>query len=591
MTSAISDYALIGDGRSCALVARTGSIDFLCWPRFDSDACFAALLGDARHGHWRLAPAGFVTGVARRYREDTAILETEHTTETGRVRVTDLMPWGQDNSSIIRRVEGLAGEVEMEMTLRPRFGYGQIAPWTQPDPRGAVYEAGPDRLMLDAPVALEVGAEMTSARFKVAKGEMQAFALGYSLATRPCPAPLEVGPAIRATEAEWRRWSRGFDEKLRWAGEIRRSLITLRLLTDRESGAIIAAATLGLPEIPGGAANWDYRYCWLRDSTFTLTAFLNAGFHEEAKRWRDWILRAVAGQPAAMRIAYRVDGGRRLPEHEIDDLPGYQGARPVRIGNAASGQRQIDVYGELLDSFSVLAKAGIARTPRIVEIETGIVRLLEKVWDKPGSDIWESRGPGRRYTHSQAMAWVGVTRFLEAHAESAEVDRALIGRLRALGDVIHRRVCENGYSSELGHFTRYPGSRDLDAALLLLPLVDFLPVEDPRIARTIAAVERDLMEGGLVRRRARPPGAPAEGAFLACSCWLADCYKMQGREDEAAALLERVIGVANDLGLLSEEYDVQSRSLTGNMPQGLTHLGIINTALFLQRAVIKRGGG
>ena len=363
------------------------------------------------------------------------------------------------------------------------------------------------------------------------------------------------------------------------------------MLTNRDSGGIIAAATLGLPEIPGGSANWDYRYCWLRDSTFTLTALLNAGFHEEATRWRDWILRAVAGQPAAMQIVYRIDGGHRLPEYELDGLPGYQGATPVRVGNAASGQTQIDVFGELMDSFDVLAKAGIERTPRVVEVETAIVKHLEKVWDQPSADIWESRGDPQCYTYSQAMAWVGVTRFLSAHAKDDQVDRALVARLQALVQTIHRTVCERGYNSDLGHFVQSHGGDALDASLLLLPLVGFLPVDDPRIARTIAAIERDLIEGGLVRRKPPKPHGRDEGAFLACSCWLADCYKMQGRDDEAAALLERVIGISNEVGLLSEEYDVRSRCLIGNIPQTLTHLGLINTALFLSGPVIQRAGG
>ena len=374
-------------------------------------------------------------------------------------------------------------------------------------------------------------------------------------------------------------------------GAIRRSLITLRMLVDRESGGIVAAATLGLPEIPGGSANWDYRYCWLRNSTFTLTALLNAGFHEEATRWRDWILRAVAGQPAAMQIVYRIDGGRLLSERQLDGLPGYQGAAPVRVGNAASGQTQLDVFGELMDSFHVLAKAGIERTPRVLAVEIAIVEHLEKVWGRPSADIWEGRGDRRCYTYSQAMAWVGVTRFLAAHASDVQMDRALIVRLKELSEVIHRTVCERGYSSDRGHFVQHYGGDALDASLLLLPLVGFLPIDDPRVASTIAAIERDLMEGGLVRRKPPNPDGRDEGAFLACSCWLADCYTMQGRDDKAATLLERVIGLSNDVGLLSEEYDVPSRALIGNIPQALTHLGVINSALFLSGAVIQRAGG
>jgi GH15 family glucan-1,4-alpha-glucosidase len=596
MTSTIQDYAIIGDCRSCALVAKTGSIDFLCWPRFDSSACLAALLGDERHGYWRISPAGYVSETTRNYREDTTIIETVHVTDIGRVRVTDLMPWHDGASSIIRIVEGLEGEVPMAMSLRLRFGYGQIVPWGQRYERGVIYEVGADRVVLDCPVELTMDTDDTHAHFRIAKGAKIAFVLGYSPSTVPLPPPLKVQALVKATEKNWKHWIGQFEPKGRWDGAVRRSLITLRTLFDRESGGIVAAATLGLPEIPGGSANWDYRYCWLRDATFTLTALLNAGFHKEATRWRDWILRAVAGQPAAIRIVYRIDGNRLMSERELEGLPGYQGAAPVRIGNAASDQTQLDVFGELLDSFHVLAKAGIERTPRIVQVEIAIVEHLEKVWGQPGGDIWENRGDPQCYTYSQAMAWVGINRFLAAHADDDQIDRALISRLEELNVVIHRTVCERGYSSDLGHFVQAYGGDTLDASLLLLPLVGFLPVDDPRVAGTIAAIERDLMEGGLmesglVRRKPPKPDGPTEGAFLVCSCWLADCYKMQGRDDEAAVLLDRVIGVSNDMGLLSEEYDVHSRNLIGNIPQALTHLGLINTALFLSGPVIQRAGG
>ncbi len=591
MTSTIQDHAIIGDGRSCALVARSGSIDFLCWPRFDSDACLAALLGDERQGSWIVSPAGYVSQTVRRYRDDTAILETEHFTDTGRVRVTDLMPWREGPSAIVRIVEGLEGEAQMAMSLRLRFGYGQTAPWSERHERGLIFEAGPDRVVLDCPVELAMDGDGASARFMMAKGAKIAFVLSHSPSTAPMSSPLRIDALIDATEKAWKGWIGRYEAKGQWDGAIRRSLIMLRTLIDRESGGIVAAATLGLPEIPGGSANWDYRYCWLRDSTFTLTALLNAGFHEEATRWRDWILRALGGQPAEMQIVYRIDGGRLPPERELAGLPGYQGAEPVRVGNAASGQTQLDVFGELMDSFAVLAKAGIERTPRVVEVETAIVQHLEKMWDKPSADIWESRGDLHCYTYSQAMAWVGVTRYLAAHADNDRADRALIARLKALSEVIHRTVCERGYNSDLGHFVQFYGGDTLDASLLLLPLVGFLPVDDPRIARTIAAIERELMEGGLVRRKPPRPHGPNEGAFLACTCWLADCYKMLGRDNEAATLLERVIGVSNDVGLLSEEYDVGSRSLIGNIPQTLTHLGVINTALFLSGPVIQRAGG
>ena len=591
MTRALSDYAVIGDGQTCALVAPTGSIDFFCWPRFDSDACFAALLGDERHGYWRLEPAGYVAATKRRYRDDTVILETEYDTEAGRVRITDFMPWHVGPSALIRIAEGLKGSVPMELSLRLRFGYGQISPWIQTHKRGLIAQMGPDRVMLDSPLDLTIDRDTAAAAFVLEKGERVAFVLSYSPSTSRLPRRLPVDPLLETTEKSWAEWIGRFKAPCHWSDAVKRSLLTLRTLTDRNSGGIVAAATLGLPEIPGGSMNWDYRYCWLRDSTFTLTALLNAGLHQEALRWRDWILRAIGGDPDSMQIVYRMDGGRRLAEQEIDGLPGYQGATPVRIGNAASGQTQLDVFGDLMDSFDVLAKAGIARTPRVVEVEIAIVRHLEKVWNRPSADIWESRGEPRLYTYSLVMAWVGFDRFLKAHGESRDIDPALIGRLKALEATVHHTICERGYSSDRRHFVQHFENEILDASLLLLPLVGFLPVDDPRIADTIAAVERQLMDGGLVRRKAPTDDRPEEGAFLACSCWLADCYKMQGRDDEAAAMLERIIGLSNDVGLLSEEYHVPSRSLVGNIPQALTHLAVVNTALFLSGSVLQRGGG
>jgi len=591
MTSAISDYAVIGDGRTCALVAPTGSIDFLCWPRFDSDACLVALLGDERHGFWQIAPVGYVEEATRRYRGDTMILETVYKTDTGSVRLTDFMPWHEGDSAVVRIVDCLDGCVPIGLVLRLRFGFGQVSPWMQPHKRGVIAEVGPDRVVLDCPVDVTIIDGGVHAAFTVEAGDRLAFVLSCSASTDPLRRRRPVDRLLKTTEAAWLGWIEAFDAPCRWTAAVKRSLLTLRALVDRESGGIVAAPTLGLPEIPGGSMNWDYRYCWLRDSTFTLTALLNAGFHTEAKRWRDWILRAVAGEPSNMQIVYRVDGGRQLLEYELDHLPGYRGATPVRVGNAASGQAQLDVFGELMDSFDVLAKAGIERSPRVIEVETAIVRHLETVWDQPTADIWESRGEPQLYTYSQAMAWVGIDRFVRAHVGTAQVDPALIGRLKVLKDTIHRSVCERGYSSELGHFVQHYGADALDASLLLLPLVGFLPADDPRIAGTIEAIERKLMDGGLVRRKALRSDGPDEGAFLACSCWLSDCYKMQGRDTEAAALLERVIGVANDVGLLSEEFHVPSRTLVGNMPQAFTHLALVNTALLLSGPAIQRGGG
>ena len=589
MPSTISDYALIGDGRSCALVAKSGSIDFLCWPKFDSDALFASLLGDDGNGYWRIAPAGYVKSIKRRYRGDTVILETDFETDTGSARLVDFMPWHDGPPSIIRLVEGLSGTVSMALSIRFRFGYGRMAPWTQAIDAGICAEIGPDRIVLHAPVDIVLADQDGNARFDVSEGQSFAFSMSYTPSVESTPKKPNAKILLRQTETAWSKWIGRFDKPSPWSSAIKRSLLTLKTLIDRRSGGLVAAATMGLPEVPGGAMNWDYRYCWLRDATFTLTALINAGYHDEATRWRDWILRAIAGDPDQMQIVYCVDGSRRLTEYEAEWLKGYGGAKPVLIGNAASTQTQLDVYGELMDSFHVASRAGIARERRGIEVEMALVEHLESVWDEPGADIWESRGDPERYTYSQAMAWVGVDRFLKGSETHGAADDALIGRLQLLRSNIHNTVCDRGYSSDYGHFVQHYGSDTLDASLLLLPLVGFLPADDPRIANTIAAVERSLMDGGLVHRKVAKGDGSDEGAFLACSCWLADCMTMQGRRDEAATMLDRVIGLSNDVGLLSEQYHVPTRQLVGNIPQALTHLGVVNSALFQSGPVIQRG--
>lgn len=591
MPSAISDYAIIGDGRTCALVSRTGAIDFLCWPRFDSETCFGALLGDESHGSWTLAPSGYVTGVSRSYDGDTLVLNTDFRTESGAARVTDFMPWGEGPSAVIRRVTGLEGSLVLKSRLRLRFDYGRAVPWLELRDGVATAELGPHRAVLrGAPDArLEEGAIVSD--IEVKKGRTVSLVLTHTDPTAPFPEAADPDALLEETLDEWRGWIARFTKSCRWPGPVRRSLLTLRALTDRRGGGLLAAGTLGLPEIPQGPANWDYRYCWLRDSTFTLTALLNAGYRDEAVRWRDWILRSLGGAPDKLQIVYRLDGGRRLHERKAEELPGYRGASPVLIGNAASGQTQLDVFGELLDSFHVAAMAEIPPVRRELEVQVALVEHLEGAWDKPGADIWENRGEPRRYTYSQAMAWAGVDRFLKGKARSRAADEDLIGRLKALRETIHASVCERGYSSSLNRFVQHYGGEALDASLLLLPLIGFLPARDPRIASTIAAVERELVEGGLVRRKAASGGGAEEGVFLACSCWLADCMNMQGRGEDASGMLERVIGVANDVGLLSEEYHVPTRQLIGNFPQSLTHLGVINTALFLSGPVIQRAAG
>lgn len=584
----IADLAIVGDGRTCALISRAGSVDFLCWPRFDSDACCAALLGDERNGCFRVAPAGEVLSSSRRYLEGTAILQTEHETADGTVRVIDFMPWHGGLSALVRIVEGVSGRVPMAMLLRLRFDYGRVEPWLHQSDRGLCAEIGPDRVVLHTSADVHIEGSDGVAQFEVGAGERVAFVLSYSDSFGPMQDAPQPEAWLEQTLQAWRGWIGRFDKPCDWPEAVKRSLITLRLLTDQHTGGVLAAATTGLPEVPGGSANWDYRFCWLRDSTFTLTALLNAGFHHEARRWRDWIVRAAAGQPEHMQICYRLDGARRLPEYQADWLPGWRGSQPVHIGNAASSQTQIDVYGELLDSFHVAAQAGIERTDRIRRIERTVVEHLEGAWDKPGAGIWESREDPQQHTYSQAMAWAGIERYVRAHGEA---DRELTGRLRALQETIHRRVCERGFSERQNRFVATYDGDTLDASLLLLPLIGFLPARDPRVAATIQAVERELMEGGLVHRKPSGPHGKKEGVFLACSCWLADCFQMQGRVDEARTMLERVIGVANDVGLLSEEYYVPTRQLIGNMPQALSHLSLINTALGLSGKVIQRGGG
>ncbi len=591
MSSPVQDYALVGDGETCALIARDGSVDFLCWPRFDSDACFCALLGDERHGRWQIAPQAPTVQVRRRYRGDTLVLDTKFETATGVVRLTDFMPMRGRHSSLVRIVEGLHGQVPMSMDLRLRFAYGFMPPWSRREGDALVADVGPDMAVFRAPVPIETSRTdaTATAGFTVSAGQRHAFILSYGSSTEPLPAAFDAPAALAATVSYWEAWIGRFRKPCHWPAAVKRSLITLRALIHSKTGGLIAAATLGLPEVPGGAKNWDYRYCWLRDATFTLTALLNAGYTEEATRWRDWILRALAGRPDKMQVVYRVDGGRQLGEWEVDFLPGFEGSKPVLVGNKAAEQWQLDTYGELLDAMHVAARGGVERLPHGVEVETALVHHLESVWNRPSSDIWESRGEPRCYTYSQAMAWVGVTQFLKGARTRAAADDDMIRRLEALRGDIHREVCARGFDAGRNHFVDYYGGDKLDASLLLLPVVGFLPADDPRIAGTIAAIERDLMDGGLVRRKPAKNDGDDEGAFLVCSCWLADCMQKQGRDAEARAMLERVIGLSNDVGLLSEEYHVPTRRLIGNMPQALTHLGVVNTALSLSGPVLQRG--
>jgi GH15 family glucan-1,4-alpha-glucosidase len=590
----IEDYALIGDGHTAALVARDGDIDWLCWPRFDSDACLSALLGDERHGAWRLRPAESAD-VSRSYCGDTKVLQTEFRTKTGGVlRLTDFMPLGEDDvSAVIRRLDVREGAVEVELALLMRFGYGEIAPWFSvlSGPGGGYFgEVGPDLVVLRGP-GLSRDRDVLRARITLRAGERADYILQHARSGRPIPDPIDPEKALARTLATWRGWISRFDRKTDWPNAVKRSLLTLKALTHMPSGSIVAAPTLGLPEKPGGRMNWDYRYCWLRDSSFTLTALLNAGFHDEAQAWLRWLLRAVAGAPDKMRVMYRVDGGRQLEEREIDSLPGWNGARPVRVGNAAAGQRQLDLYGEVLDSVCLCEKAGLPRIANAVAISARLVAHVERIWREPDRGMWESRGKPRHYVYSKAMAWVAVDRLLRLDDRCGGCAHDRRAELEALRDAIHADVCARGFDSRQGCFVQAYGSRRLDASTLLLALVGFLPATDERIAGTIAAVEQRLMEGGLVRREEAPWFGREEGVFLPCSCWLADCMAMQNRLGKARALFERVLALSSDLGLLSEEYHVPSRRLLGNFPQAMTHVAVINTALGLCGSVLQRGGG
>jgi GH15 family glucan-1,4-alpha-glucosidase len=588
MAKLIEDYGMIGDGETAALVQRNGSIDWLCWPRFDSDACFAALLGTAEHGCWKIAPAGAYES-DRRYQSDTLILETDHKSESGTVRVVDFMPIRENGSVLIRIVTGLKGKVSLRNALNLKFNYGQMLPWLEVEGTAAIAHAGPDIVRLQSPVELTLEGTVVTADFEVHEGEEFVFVLACG--NYICPPPDHIDPhdALRKTQHYWREWIGRFTKRTDWPDAVRRSLITLKAMIYRPSGGIVAAPTTSLPEAAGGDMNWDYRFSWVRDATFTLTALINAGYHEEAIAWRDWLLRAVAGDPENMRIMYRIDGSRRLEEWIAPWLPGFRWATPVRIGNAAAVQLQLDVYGELIDAVHLAAKAGIGDpSEHGLSVQDAIVRHVESVWRMPDQGLWEARGEPRHHVYSKASAWVVFDRYVSGPLAAARLDKAELARLCALRDTVHEDICREGYDQGLGTFVNYYGCQELDASLLLLPLIGFLPANDERMARTIAAIERDLVEDGLVRRW-RPDGGTAEATFLACTCWLAECQAMQGRHEAARKTFERLLAVQNDLGLLAEEYDTRSKCQAGNFPQALSHLALVQTALSLCGPVMTRG--
>jgi len=587
LPSKIEDYGLIGDCETAALVGRDGSIDWLCWPSFDSEACFAALLGAPEHGRWLIAPAGEITACVRSYRGDSLILETRFETADGAVTVIDFMPPRGKVSDIVRLVRGERGRVALRMELVIRFGFGASIPWVKRTADGALLAiCGPDMTVLRTPVETRGQDLTTVAEFSVAAGDTVPFVLSYAASHLAVPEAIDADQALRDTEAFWSEWSGRCTYQGEYRDLVMRSLITLKALTFAPSGGIVAAPTTSLPEKLGGARNWDYRYCWLRDATFTLLALVNSGYTEEATAWHNWLLRAAAGAPANMQIMYGILGQRRLLEWQADWLPGYQGAQPVRIGNAAHAQLQLDVYGELIDVFHQWRVADLKLDGESWAMERVIIDHLATIWDQPDSGIWERRGPGRHYVSSKVMTWVAFDRGVKS-AERFGLD-APLERWRELRDAIHRDVCANGFDAAQNCFVESYGAQVLDASILLLPSVGFLPAQDPRVQGTLAAIERHLMRDGFVLRHdpreATTETQPIEGAFLACSLWLADAYVLAGEIDKARAMFARVAAVANDIGLLAEEYDSAAKRQTGNFPQALTHIALINTAHNLSAA-------
>ena len=587
MPSRIEDYAVIGNCETLALVGRDGSIDWLCLPRFDSSACFSALLGETRHGRWLLAPEASDVRISRRYRGDTLILETVFRTEHGAVSLTDFMSRRDGACDLIRIVRGLEGEVAMRMELVVRFGYGSVVPWVSKQEDGRIqFTAGPDRLLLDTEVPTRGEGFRTLSDFTIRAGQEASFALNWSPSFRPAPQPLPAAHTLEEVKSSWSGWAARSNPCEHRNDAVLRSLLTLKALTHWETGGIVAAGTTSLPEKLGGSRNWDYRYCWLRDATFTLLALIGGGFLDEAKAWHQWLLRAVAGAPDDVQTMYGVAGERRLDEYEIAWLPGYEGAAPVRVGNAAVGQLQLDVYGEVLDAFYVARRAGLVTSAETWDLECALLFHLETIWREPDEGIWEVRGVPQHFTHSKVMAWVAFDRAVRSIEEFGL--GGPLERWRSIRSEIHDEVCARGFDPARNSFVQFFGAATLDASLLLIPLVGFLPADDPRVRSTVAAIEHALVRNGLVMRYDTGTGTdglpPGEGAFLACSFWLADNYAMLGRYEEAGNLFERLLALRNDVGLLAEEYDPSGRRQLGNFPQAFSHLALINTARNLGNA-------
>jgi GH15 family glucan-1,4-alpha-glucosidase len=591
MPSRIEQYALIGDTHTVGLVADDGSLDWLCAPRFDSPAFFAALLGDESHGHWQVGPAAGGRATRRQYRPGTLVLETEFETPEGAVRIIDFMPLRDRDVDVVRIVEGIRGQVPMRMDLIMRFDYGSIVPWVQRKQGHLVAIAGPDALTLRTPVRYHGQGWRHTAEFTVSARQRIPFVLTYHRSTERTPPAIDPERALQMTSAWWRRWSARARSGGEWDDLVHRSAITLKALTYEPTGGMIAAPTTSLPERIGGVRNWDYRFCWLRDATFSLYALLTLGYEAEARAWREWLVRAVAGAPNRMQIMYGPQGERRLTELELDWLPGYEGSRPVRTGNAASRQFQLDVYGEIADTLHVTRKLGMAMPAAVAGIGDAILEFLEDGWRQPDEGIWEVRGPRRHFTHSKVMAWVAFDRACKSATMAPESVQLHIPakQLQAWRDEVHAEVLERGFDAERNAFVQCYGSKNLDASLLMIPLVGFLPPDDTRVKGTVDAIEADLMTDGLVRRYQTDQSVdglpPGEGVFLPCSFWYADNLALMGRLDDARDVYERLVGLCNDVGLLSEEYDPDARRLVGNFPQAMSHVALVNTAANLSGRV------
>ena len=588
MSVPIEDYALIGDCETVALVSRGGSIDWLCWPRFDSGACFAALLGGPEHGRWVIEAVDAAARVSRRYRPNTLVLETTITTTDGEAQVIDFMPPRGENSDVVRIVRGIRGCVRLRTELVLRFDYGHAIPWVNHLPDGTFRAvAGPEMVVLHTSAQLTGRDLKHVGEFDVHEGQTVPFALTHCASHLPPPKAIDPDRSLEETEQFWSEWAAKCEGVGEWTDAVTRSLITLKALTYAPTGGIVAAATTSLPEHIGGVRNWDYRFCWLRDATLTLLALMNAGFYEEANAWRDWLLRAAAGAPAQLQIMYGVAGERRLPEFELDWLPGYGGSRPVRIGNAAHNQLQLDVFGEVMDALHQARQGGLELSAAGWDFQCAMLRQLETVWHQPDEGIWEVRGARRHFTFSKVMAWVALDRGIR-DAERFGL-KAPLDRWKQLRTIIHEEVCRRGFNTDLGSFVQSYDDTNLDASLLLIPTLGFLPPDDPRVRGTIAAIEKHLaVDGLLLRYRSSstddglPPG---EGAFLACTFWLADAWVLIGRVDDARRLFERLLSLRNDVGLLSEEYDPAAKRMLGNFPQAFSHIGIVNTAHNLARVI------